>query len=65
MTGVILLVGLVAAPLMWMHVRRQQGLPALASVDRRRSRESRQQMADKEADLTGWPDGASAGGRAV
>ncbi|WP_269045881.1 sulfite exporter TauE/SafE family protein [Paenarthrobacter sp. Z7-10] len=37
-TGIILAVGLLAAPLLWMYIRRQNGLPALASTESRQRR---------------------------
>jgi uncharacterized membrane protein YfcA len=48
-TAVILGIALVAAPLVWMLIRRRYGFPALASVEIRRAR-ARQSAAPRSAD---------------
>lgn len=49
-TAAILVIALVGAPLLWMFIRKQHGLPALASVEIRRERESRHLAAGQQPD---------------
>lgn len=57
-TAIILIVGLVVGPLLWMYIRRRHGFPALASVEIRQSRavsESKSQEDPAAAPTRGVP----------
>jgi uncharacterized membrane protein YfcA len=48
-TGIILLVALVGGPVVWMYIRRRHGMPALASVEKRRQRAEADAGADRDS----------------
>ncbi|CAG7620710.1 sulfite exporter TauE/SafE family protein [Leucobacter soli] len=51
-TGIILLLALVGGPLMWMHLRRRHGFPALASTEARQRRAAKAARAAEQVDQT-------------
>lgn len=57
LTGIILIVALVCAPIVWMAIRRHHGFPALASVEARQAKARR--AAEVSDDTEGPPPGGA------